>query len=230
MVQESQQLKAATGECNPSALLGNATIGAFLYFSYLDTVPETGLCNEQSKNNLSLTRWAGKIHSKANEILGVRDGNVFSLQFLSSATAQCWFLMRRWALGVCPGRWEKQGLCRSSVPQQWDQSEPGLEMNSFTQCQADFVVNFRGAELSWVWGPAGRCPSPEHPPLHQPPLCTWLIIPSLCWLIFLDVHLQQERTFLFNDSSFILSLPSFWQSRVSASALTPGSKKWLCCN
>lgn len=38
MVHEPQQLKAATGVHNSSALLGNDTTGAFIYFSYLDTV------------------------------------------------------------------------------------------------------------------------------------------------------------------------------------------------
>lgn len=91
MVHETEQQKAATGVCNSSALLGNDTTGASSYFSYLDTVLQTGLCNEQGKNYLSLTRGAGEIHSKANEMLGVHDGNVFALQQHNAS-----FLMRKW--------------------------------------------------------------------------------------------------------------------------------------
>lgn len=121
------------------------------------------------------------------------------------------FLMRKWALALCPGKWEKQGLCRSSVTQQWDQSEPGLEMNSFNRCQADFAVIFYRSRAQRSVGPCREVPIPVSTfPFHQLPMCSWLIIPSFCWLIFLYLHLKQERTFLFNDSSCMLSLPSFW--------------------
>lgn len=160
------------------------------------------------------------------------------------------------------------------MTQQWDQSEPGLEMSSFNHCHSDFVVrkqsgcqtrsftafgssrmeraaSLAGTHRSWGWaggqdrewerarslwgvqeagaalgrgrreakeqssaecGPlqGGTTPVSTFLLLHQLPVCSWPFIPSFCWLLFLYVHLQQERTFLFNDSPYILSLLSFW--------------------
>lgn len=79
------------------------------------------------------------------------------MSFLCSFSAlpqhSAWFLMRRWALGECPGKWEKQGPCRSSVTQQWDQSEPRLEISSFNHCQSDFVVIFYRSRAQLSVGP-----------------------------------------------------------------------------
>lgn len=46
--------------------------------------------------------------------------------------------------------------------------------------------------------------------ISSPYALDWLLF-SFDWLIFLYIHLQQQtRTFLFNDSTYMLSFPSFW--------------------